>query len=73
MRCEGTLEDFKEYFGGLIGCCLQANAQDLIDRSVKLLGFVEGENDGPCGAAVTKLDDGQYAVFQEWSDYTGHG
>jgi len=75
LRCEGTLADFKDHYAMLESCCLRAEAPPLVNASTKLIAFVRsvaGEVQ-PDGAAVTRLSDGTYAVFQEWEDYSGHG
>lgn len=69
---EGDLEDFQSYFLSLKGCCLGTDTEKAVEDSVELIAFAYGAREDR-GAAITKLKNGHYAIFEEWQDYTGHG
>jgi len=69
------LEEFRTCWLGLSGCCLHDDpeTENRVEDTVEVFAFLESEPDGPSGGAITKLKNGNFAVFEEWQDYTGHG
>jgi len=67
-----STEQFKEYAERLTGCCFHENDWP-IQKIVKVIAWVESENDGPSGGAIVQFEDGRYGSFEESQDYTGHG
>jgi hypothetical protein len=67
------LKAFKDEYHSFSGCCLDEATRHRVDHSVALYAFEPSEPDGDPGGALTKLDDGTWAAFEESQDYTGHG
>jgi hypothetical protein len=60
-----------DYYAGLAGCC--GVPSEKLEQVKRCVAFEESEGDGPSGAAVFQLNNGNWAVAEEWQDYTGHG
>ena len=70
-----TVEQLKEAFDSLTGCCL--DKQDGFDpvRVVAQGGDDSEYNYGPEGAglAIFENADGRFGILEDWEDSTGHG
>src|SRR5262245_28227040 len=76
--CEETCpmsrtEEAVQYFEGLTSCCLREDGKIVLAKVKEVLFFIMSERDGANGGALFETTDGQFYVFAEWQDYTGHG
>jgi hypothetical protein len=67
------LQEFKDYYLRLEHCCLKPDSKELVEKAVRVLHWEPSVPDEDSGAAVVMLENEQYAVFEEWQDYSGHG
>lgn len=68
-----TVKEVQDYYGNLKGCCLGADTEALLPLITEVLYFCESEPDEAGGWAAVRLQGDEYAILNEWQDYTGHG
>ena len=68
---EDLTQAFKAYYSSINNCCL-IDPNDLLKDVVECVSFEPSEPDGESGAAVCKLTNNTWVVFEEWQDYSGH-
>lgn len=66
------IEEFKEHWQMLQGCCLQHPKDFQLDSIVEVIHWVPAPQDD-YGGAICRLSDGTFLAMEEWQDYTGHG
>lgn len=66
-------KEAQQYYGRLLGCCLDLADIATINGATKVHYFMESDPDGDSGAAVFEHADGSVFVVEEWQDYSGHG
>ena len=45
----------------------------IVERAIQRVAFFDDESDEKEVCGLLELDKGQWAVFSQWEDYTGHG
>ena len=66
------LDEVRDYYLGLRGCCLTVDVENALGKAVGAVAFVLSVPDEDDGCAILVAPEGFYTLIEN-QDYSGHG